>query len=308
MQNDDTSETEALETGTKITTENAGRFLEYHETYGVLICVKHGYAVRNLADHLSRNHTGSKKERSEVIKRYKSLVLNHARDAPLPPPLEQPFSALGKPQRGFICQEPECQYISINRDGIRIHCNKQHDWKSTTQRRENWHTVWVQTFFKSAGLQKYFTVLYSEEGDAGREANETEAALLVRSEDRVTEVDTTDDAEISAITADWKKQDAKLKEELEVADAETAKTDHTLWFKKTGWPEHIAGCTLKHLSQASRLPDRDERTLLAAVKLNGALIEKCVRGLGSLDNETRRWLRSAKHSEIDQRPLAGYKI
>jgi len=91
---------------------------------------------------------------------------------------------------------------------------------------------------------------------------------------------------------------------LEVADAETAKTDHTLWFKKTGWAEHVAGCTLRHLSQASRLPDRDESTLRKAVELNSALIERCVRGLSSLDNETRRWLRSAKHSEIDQRPLA----
>jgi hypothetical protein len=79
-----------------------------------------------------------------------------------------------------------------------------------------------------------------------------------------------------------------LNEALEVADAETVKTDHTLWFKKTGWAEHIAGCTLKHLSQASRLPDRDKQTLHEAVKLNGTLIEKCVAGLSSLDNETRR--------------------
>jgi hypothetical protein len=44
------------------------------------------------------------------------------------------------------------------------------------------------------------------------------------------------------------------------------------------------------------------------VKLNSALIEKCVAGLSSLDNETRRWLKSAKHSEIDQRPLARLTI
>ena len=44
--------------------------------------------------------------------------------------------------------------------------------------------------------------------------------------------------------------------------------------------------------------------MLAVVKLNSTLIEKCVRGLASLDKETRRWLRSAKHAEIDQRPLA----
>ena len=113
-----------------------------------------------------------------------------------------------------------------------------------------------------------------------------------------------DDADVETIVTDWKKQEEKLNEELEVADAETAKTDHTLWFKKTGWAEHIAGCTLRHLSEASRLPDRDEHMLKKAVELNSALLERCVAGLSSLDNETRRWLRSAKHSEIDQRPLA----
>jgi superfamily II DNA helicase RecQ len=304
MQNNDVNEEEAVETGLKITTENAGRFLEYHEAYGVLICVKHGYAVRNLADHLSRNHTGSKRERGEVIKRYRSLVLCNAKDVFLPPPLERPIPALGKPQRAFVCREPECQYISAHPNGIRIHCNKRHNWKASIGEQTYWHPVWVQTFFKSAGLQKYFTVLCDEQEDADRQANETEVALLVRSAEEIFATNTTDNTDVLAITEDWKKQDEKLNEELEVADAETAKTDHTLWFKKTGWAEHIAGCTLKHLSQASRLPDRDEQTLLAAVKLNGTLIERCVGGLSSLDNETRRWLRSAKHSEIDQRPLA----
>lgn len=34
--------------------------------------------------------------------------------------------------------------------------------------------------------------------------------------------------EIAAIAIDWKEQGEKLNEALEVADAETAKTDHTL--------------------------------------------------------------------------------
>jgi hypothetical protein len=295
MQNAAISDGEALETGLKITTENASQFLEYHEAFRILICTTHGCAVRNLADHLSKNHRGTKKERGEVVKQYKSLVLDHAKDVALPPPLGQPFPALGKPQRAFICREAECQHISTNRDGIRIHCNKQHGWKSSAEERECWNSVWVQTFFKSAGLQKYFTVSYGEEEeDTERQADAIEAATT----------DTVDNIDISAITADWKRQDEKLNEELEIADAETAKTDHTLWFKRTGWADHLKECTLRHLSQASRLPDKDEQTLLVAVKLNSFLIEKCVRGLASLDNETRRWLRSAKHSEIDQRPLA----
>jgi superfamily II DNA helicase RecQ len=305
MQNATVGDCEALETGLKITTENASQFLEYLEVYRILICVTHCCAVSNLADHLSKNHRGTKKERGEVVKQYRSLALYHAKDVALPPPLGQPFPALGKPQRAFICRETECQHISTNRDGIRIHCNKQHGWKSSAEEREHWNPVWVQTFFKSAGLQKYFTVSYNEEEGTEAQANEAEAITIVRSaEDATTTTDTVDDADISAITTDWKKQDEKLNEELEVADTETVKTDHTAWFNKTGWVGHLYGCTLKHLSQASRLPDKDEQMLLTAVKLNGSLIERCVKGLASLDNETRRWLRSATHSEIDQRPLS----
>jgi superfamily II DNA helicase RecQ len=306
MQNEAISDGEALKTGLKITTENASRFLEYHEAFRILICITHGCAVRNLADHLSKNHRGTKKERGEVVKRYKSLPLDHAKDIALPPPLGQPFPALGKPQRAFICREAECQYISTNRDGIRIHCNKQHGWKSSVEERECWNPVWVQTFFKSAGLQKYFTVTHDEEDTVGCQGDNEEIAPPPPTStiDEVETTGTLDNTEVAAIATDWKEQDEKLDEALELADAETLKTDHTLWFKKTGWTEHIAGCTLKHLSQASRLPDRDEQTLHEAVKLNSALIEKCVAGLSSLDNETRRWLKSAKHSEIDQRPLA----
>jgi hypothetical protein len=304
MQNAAISDGKALEIGLKITTENASRFLEYHEAFRILICITHGCAVRNLADHLSKNHRGTKKERGEVVKQYKSLALDHAKDIALPPPLGQPFPALGKPQRASICREAECQYISTNRDGIRIHCNKQHGWKSSVEEREYWNPVWVQTFFKSAGLQKYFTVLHDKEENADVRADSSETALQATSAAEGGTRGVIDNADVETIATDWKKQEEKLNEELEVADLETAKTDHTLWFKKTGWAEHIAGCTLRHLSEASRLPDRDEHMLKKAVELNSALLERYVAGLSSLDNETRRWLRSAKHSEIDQRPLA----
>lgn len=83
-----------------------------------------------------------------------------------------------------------------------------------------------------------------------------------------------------------------------------AKTDHTLWFKRNEWPEHLAGSNLRHLSLASRLPSKEERVLQQAVEINKTLIESCVEGLRTLDREVRRWLRSAELSEPDVRPLA----
>jgi hypothetical protein len=108
MQNTAISNSEALETGLKITTENASRFLEYHEAFQILICITHGYAVCNLADHLSKNHRGTKKEQGKVVKQYKSLALDHTKDVALLLLLEQLFPALGKLQQVFIYQEVEC--------------------------------------------------------------------------------------------------------------------------------------------------------------------------------------------------------
>jgi hypothetical protein len=301
----DTSNGQLPDDRDKITVENAYQSLEWYEEYGVLICIRHGYAVRNLSFHLQEYHTGNAKERSAILELFCRYPIREPRDVTLPVPLGAPFASLGKPVSAFICQEPECQYISISRKGIRLHCNQKHGWKSSKGQRENWHKVWVQTFFKSAGLQRYFTVLFDEEENVDNWRDDVEIAPPTRSTINVAQtLGTSDSTEVAVITTDWKEQDEKLNEALEVADAKIAKTDHTLWFKKTGWAEHLAGCTLKHLSQASRLPGCDEQMLLEAVKLNSTLIERCVAGLSSLDNETRRWLRSAKHSEIDQRPLA----
>jgi hypothetical protein len=97
MQNTAISNSEVLETGLKITTENASRFFEYYEAFRILICITHSYVVRNLADYLSKNHRGTKKERGEVVKRYKSLLLDYVKDIALLLLLGQPFPALGKP-------------------------------------------------------------------------------------------------------------------------------------------------------------------------------------------------------------------
>jgi hypothetical protein len=97
MPNATISDGKSLETGLKIIAENASRFLEYYEAYRILVCVIYGYAVRDLADHLSKNHRGTKKERGEVVKQYRSLALYYVKDIALPPPLEPPFPALGKP-------------------------------------------------------------------------------------------------------------------------------------------------------------------------------------------------------------------
>jgi hypothetical protein len=188
---------------------------------------------------------------------------------------------------------------------MRKHCNRTHDWKSSKEDREHWHRVWAQTFFKSAGLQKYFTVDHTEQEQDGCSGDEEEASIgQITAGTGEMRQSALDEIDLSGVYGDWDAAVDRHQETLEVADAEVAKTDHTLWFKRTQWAEHLAGCNLKHLSRASRLPDREEQVLQKVVELNSSLIERCVGGLSTLDHETRRWLRSAKQAEADVRPLA----
>jgi hypothetical protein len=85
---------------------------------------------------------------------------------------------------------------------------------------------------------------------------------------------------------------------------DVAKTDKTSWFKRTGWLEFLKGWNLAYLAHQAWLPDCNEVKLQAAAQLTEQLIEKCVKGLATLLQETRRWLCSAKQAEADQQPLA----
>ncbi|KAK4960633.1 hypothetical protein LTR28_005104 [Elasticomyces elasticus] len=116
---------------------------------------------------------------------------------PLPPPLETPFSSLGKPLRGLMV----------------------HAWRSTKGDLEHWHAVKVQTIFSTGGFQRYFTVHCEGAEESGP------------AERRLRQIDEIDNA---AILEDWEDARRQHEKELERIDAETAKTDNTLWYKRTG--------------------------------------------------------------------------
>ena len=102
---------------------------------------------------------------------------------------------------------------------------------------------------------------------------------------------------------EWKKTEKKQEREMQVMDAEAAKTDRTGWFNRTGWLEHLAKRNRIHLAHAIRLPKGNEPKLKQAARIVELLVERSVAGLSTLARETRRWLRSAKLEEIDRRPL-----
>jgi hypothetical protein len=198
----------------------------------------------------------------------------------LPEPPVDPVEELGSPLDGLRCKT--CDYVTINANALRIHCKKKHEQSWTGDKSVLYQSVKVQTFFSSGGLQRYFIVELDGVGN-GQDLDQNHVV----------------DQQLST----WLDVRKQLEEDMDVM-GDAAKTDKTGWFKRTGWLEHFKDRNLAHLGHQVRLPDRNEAKLQLAAKLTEQLIENCVKGLSTLPRETRRWLRSAQQSEVDQRPLA----
>jgi len=164
---------------------------------------------------------------------------------------------------------------------MRKHCKKNHQQAWVGEKSLLYKTVKVQSFFRTRGLQKYFVV------------NLVDAKINKNA--RVENI-------VSRLLAECKSTQQEVKEELQTLE-EAAKIDKTGWFKRTGWLEFFKDRNLVHLAHQARAPDRSEHKLKLAAQLAEGLIERSVKGLATLPQELRRWLRSAKQSEIDVRPL-----
>lgn len=112
---------------TRVTVAQVDETFEYLRDYGVLVCKEHGYGVRVLDDHLKRQHRTTVSERKAIAVHFKDCPIRPPAEVPLPPPLEPPFDCLGAPKRAHICDEEECDELSISRDAIRMHSNKVHN-------------------------------------------------------------------------------------------------------------------------------------------------------------------------------------
>lgn len=111
---------------TKVTVEKVDEVFEYLQDYGVLVCKQHGYAVRALEDHLKRLHRTTVSDRKAIAAHFDNCPTLQPAQVLLPPPLELPFDYLGPPKRAYICNKEECNELSVNRNVIRIHCNRVH--------------------------------------------------------------------------------------------------------------------------------------------------------------------------------------
>jgi superfamily II DNA or RNA helicase len=264
----------------RVSIDNCDEIFCFLGDYGVLVCRQHRTAVINLEKHLRQQHAVSLQQRRQIVQHFNELALVSPDAVELPEEPATPFDELGQPLDGLQCRT--CRWRTTNANRMRMHCKKNHQQSWTGDKSVLYEFVKVQTFFSSGGLQKYFLVNL-DVAENGQRLDHNQVAQQQLS--------------------DYQKVRKQLENDSHVME-DAAKTDKFGWFKRTGWLAFPKGQNLAHLGYTARLPDRNEVKLQTAARLTEQQIEKCVKGLATLPRETRRWLRSAKHNEVDQRPLA----
>jgi hypothetical protein len=264
----------------QLTLENCDDIFCLLESFSVLVCKQHCTGVINLDKHLREQHATPAKLRKEIVERFKHVSRTDSHRIELPEQPAWPIEELGSPLDGFKCTT--CSFITLHIDSMRKHWKNSHETSWAGDKSALYGSVKVQTFFSSGGLQKYFIVDLGV-GENGENFNPNQV--------------------VQQQLNNYQKVRQQLEEEMQVIE-EAAKTKKTGWFKRTGWLTFFEGRNLAHLGHQARLPDRNEVKRQAAAELTERLIEKCVKGLATLPRETRRWLRSAKQAQADQRPLA----
>jgi hypothetical protein len=259
---------------------------QYLRECELIVCREHGYALRNLDRHLREYHTYPRSVRKTIAQRFSGVPWVVPENATLPEAYGPPVEAIAPPRVGFLCDEEDCGFISVSRTRTAQHCNG-HGWRSSREEKEHWTNVWVQSFCSKSGKQRWFIVSV-EGGQTTVDAAPIPDDVLAQKE---------------AILLDFGGMRAERRLQLDVLDAEIAQTDQTGWWKRTDWVTHLGKSNLKHLAHAARLPGKDEPELKVVADSVDEVIEDCVKGLASLPQEIRRWLKSAKMEEVDQRPM-----
>jgi hypothetical protein len=263
---------------------------EYLPGFKALVCKQHGFGLRSLQRHLRDYHSYSTEIRNAVVRRFEGLDIIAPDDIPLPEKAIGSIASLQSPRLAYRCKGWEglpCSFISINKGNTSRHCN-QHGWRSSVEEREHWTSVTVQSFCPASQSPQWFVVKGGDEDGTDDE--------------EVDERSPVDQAQQQAILQGFRTMDDEHRQQLEIVDA-PAETDQTGWWKKTGWIEHLQGSNKRHLAHAARLPSKDEPIMKEIGNLVDLLVEQCVEGLSTLPQELRRWLRSVKMSETDQRPI-----
>jgi hypothetical protein len=271
-------------------------WLVYHAAHQALVCKVHGYALPNLARHLSNEHGDIDHKRRRAIRaEYAGLHLSRPSNADHRHGPANPTPAIdGLPvHEGHACDD--CEFLSTSEKVLRVHCKEEHHWAKSEADPVHWSSVKLQTFFtgpKSA--IHYFCVTVSAvDPDAGTEAGDAVDGRG-RSQRQL----------VADIKEQWAHERQQQEEMQKVLADGAARHETTNWLKRTGWTAHFTGRDLSEIYACGRMPGRDDHALQRmAAAMDQLFFRRCIDGLRSMPLMTRLLLASPHHQDAHSRPF-----
>lgn len=269
----------------------------YNDTYEVLICHTHHYAVSNLATHLAKEH-------KELSLENRKLIVDNFTECSLPPPKDvhvprtspAPIPGLAPPIEAYQCISHGCLVASHNQEFMRTHGKQFHRFTPDEQHRKPWKHVMAQTFFISKSQLKWFAV------DAPRPTN---AASTHRQTSEPLPANLTEQQLIIAQReiANWTRLRRQQVNAADTVTGEVNKEDYSVWIRKMGWKDRFADCVMPQVHACIALPADNEEQLLRAVAILKIIIADSITILAQLPQDHKRWLKSAKSTQPDSKPF-----
>jgi hypothetical protein len=202
----------------------------------VLVCRYHEYAVRNLASHLRLQHKVRSSERSAIEEKFSTCELLEPAQVATPLPLEAPFHWLGAPCEDFSATNPDAARSQrvVTRSGNIVIKNTRGSRMSTT---------------RNTGTMCTYRRCFSR-----KHIDDTSSSTITMTACGNWTCQRAISPQNEQILEQWDRRLEAQEEAMQLAEAVVAKTDHTLWFKRNKWPQHLAESNLRHLSRACRMP------------------------------------------------------
>jgi hypothetical protein len=244
---------------------------------------------------LSKQHSNiDRKSRNAIIVEYSGLELCRPSNVDFRYGPTNPIPAIdGLPiHKGLACQDYQgCQFLSINRKVLKVHCKEEHQWELSKADPTHWSEVELQTFFTIPGNAiHYFCVTAPD--------TEAQGAAVVDRRGR-SQCQLIDD-----IKEQWAYEKEQQEELQKVLAEGLDKHETTNWLKRAGWRAHFKERDLAEVYACSRMPGREDDELRRiAAALDRLFFSRCIDGLKSMPLMTRLLLASPHHQDAHSRPF-----
>jgi hypothetical protein len=149
---------QALMATTDVENADTNAFLRYDPRYGVLLCLKCGYAVQKSAldSHLLR-HKIYREERKRLVASVSHLKILEPNEVAIPAPTSPALAYLTN-FSGLKCTVPQCGHLTVSTKRMKLHWRQvHHSLELPIDVRDQARSVTLQTFFRGNKV-RYFEV------------------------------------------------------------------------------------------------------------------------------------------------------